>query len=195
MKNAYIHPTADVSKKAKIGSSTKIWHQCHVRENASIGSGCILGKNVYIDHDVRIGNNVKIQNNCSIYFDARIEDGAFIGPHVCFANDKAPRAITKSGKLKESSQWEHGKTIVKKGASVGAGSIILPNITIGTFAMVGAGSVATKDVPDYRLAYGNPAEVKGYVCSCGSKITKIEEKGNSITLICSNCEEKIILKQ
>lgn len=190
MKNIFVHPTADVSKKAKIGSNTKIWHNCHVRENASIGKNCMLGKNAYIDHDVKIGNNVKIQNNCSIYFDSKIEDGVFIGPHVCLTNDKSPRSITKDNKLKASKDWEHGKIIVKKGASIGAGSIILPNITIGSFAMIGAGSVVTRDVGDYVLAYGNPAEPKGYVCVCGAKITKLEERGSTLSLSCSKCGEK-----
>ena len=170
METDKIHPTADVSGQAKIGANTKIWHQCQVRENAVIGENCVLGKNVYIDHDVKIGSNVKIQNNCSIYHDSEVQDGVFIGPHVCLTNDKTPRAITEDGKLKQDSDWEVDKILVKKGASVGAGSVILPGITIGEFAMVGAGSVVTKDVPDYGLVYGNPAELQGYVDKTGKKV-------------------------
>ena len=195
MVEAYIHPTADVSKSAKIGSGTRIWHNSQVRENAIIGSNCILAKNVYIDHDVKIGDNGKIQNNCSIYFYAEIEDGVFIGPHVCFANDKVPRAITKEGKLKTRDDWKASKTIIRKGASIGTGSVLLPNITIGQFAMIGAGSVVTKNVPEYTLAYGNPAEIKGYVCRCGAKITKIEEIKGILVLHCSACNEKIETKK
>jgi len=170
MENIQIHPTADVSKQAKIGSNTKIWHQCQIRENAVIGENCILGKNVYIDHDVRIGNNVKIQNNCSIYHGSEIEDGVFIGPNVCLTNDKTPRSITKDGKLKEDKDWKVDKTLVKKGASIGTGSVLLPGISIGEFAMIGSGSVVTKDVPDFGLVYGNPAELKGYVDKNGKKV-------------------------
>lgn len=192
---ARIHSTADVSKNAKMGKNVYIWHHAQVRENAKIGDNCILGKNVYIDRNVSIGNNVKIQNNSSIYFGSKIEDGVFIGPHVCLTNDKMPRAITKDGKLKTAQEWAVGKTLVKEGASIGACSVVLPNVKIGKFAMVGAGSVVTKDVPDYGLAYGNPAKLVGYVCKCGAKITKVEEKGSSLVLYCKDCKEKIITRK
>ena len=194
MAKSFIHHTADVSKNAKIGGNTKIWHQCHVREKALIGRNCVLGKNTYIDHDVKIGDNVKIQNNCSIYFYSRIEDGVFIGPHVCMTNDKLPRAIAESGAKKTAKDWDVGDIVIKKGASIGAGSIILPIITIGQFAMIGAGSVVTRDVPEYRMAYGNPAKIIGYVCKCGSRITKFEEKEGTIILYCQKCKNKIVAK-
>lgn len=170
MENSHIHPTAEVSNEAKIGNNTKIWHQCQIREKVVVGENCILGKNVYIDHGIRIGNNVKIQNNSSIYNGSEIEDGVFIGPHVCLTNDKTPRAITKDGKLKEDNDWETGNILIKKGASIGAGSVILPGIVIGEFAMIGSGSVVTKDVPDYALVYGNPAKLEGYVDKSGKKV-------------------------
>ena len=194
MKKVNIHPTAEISKKAKIGSGTKIWHQCQVRENASIGKNCVIAKNVYIDHGVKIGNNSKIQNNSSIYSGSKIEDGVFIGPHACLTNDKMPRATTRKGRLKTNKDWVGGKILVKKGASIGAGAVVLPDVVIGQFAMVGAGAVVTKDVPDYALAYGNPAEIKGYVCRCGAKITKIEETKGKLILFCTNCKEKLTLK-
>jgi UDP-2-acetamido-3-amino-2,3-dideoxy-glucuronate N-acetyltransferase len=165
----YKHSTTEVSDKAIIGDNTKIWHLSQVRENVTIGKNCILGKNVYIDFDVKIGNNVKIQNNSSIYHGAIVDEGVFIGPHVILTNDKNPRAVNEDLSPKSNDDWEIGKIHIKKGASIGAGSVILPNVTIGEFALVGAGSVVTKDVPNFGLVYGNPAKLQGFVNKKGVK--------------------------
>ncbi len=165
-----IHPTADVSPKAQIGDGTSIWHQCQVREGVTIGQQCILGKNVYVDFDVPIGDRVKIQNNCSVYHGAVIEDGVFLGPHVVITNDLYPRAITPDGMLKGNDDWEVGPVRVCYGAAVGARTVILPGVTIGRFAMVGAGSVVTHDVPAHGLVVGAPARLMGYVCACGRRL-------------------------
>jgi UDP-2-acetamido-3-amino-2,3-dideoxy-glucuronate N-acetyltransferase len=162
-----IHPTADVSPQAEIGDGTRIWHEAQVREGARIGRECILGKGVYIDFGVQIGDRVKIQNRASVYHGVTLEDGVFVGPHVVFANDRFPRAITPAGRLKGDADWEVSHTLVKYGASVGAGSIVLPGVTIGRYAMVGAGSVVTHDVPDYGIVFGNPARQWGFACVCG----------------------------
>ena len=114
------HPTAEVSGGVKIGENTKIWHYVQIREGAQIGKNCILSKGVYIDFDVKIGNNVKIQNGVDIYHGVTIEDGVFVGPHVCFTNDKNPRALNEAGELKGSEGWTVGGILVKKGASIGA---------------------------------------------------------------------------
>ena len=167
------HQTAEVSDKALIGKNTKIWHYVQIRENVQIGENCILGKGVYVDFDVKIGNNVKIQNNCSVYHGVTIEDGVFVGPHVCFTNDKVPRAIDENGNLKSDCDWKVGKILVKKGASIGAGSIILPDITIGEYAIIGAGSVVTKDVANYALVFGNPAKIH----------SKVDKEGNTVERI------------
>jgi len=167
-----IHITACVSAAAKVGEGTKIWNWCQVRENAVIGTNCILSKGVYIDSGVKIGNNVKIQNNVSVYHGVTIGDGVFIGPHVCFTNDKMPRAVNPDGSLKQADDWEVSPILVKEGAALGANSTILPGVTIGKWALVGSGSVVTKDVPDFGLVYGNPARINGYVCKCGKKIIK-----------------------
>ncbi|MBD3164404.1 N-acetyltransferase [Candidatus Woesearchaeota archaeon] len=167
-----IHSTAEVGKKAKIGKNTSIWNESQIRENACIGKNCIIGKNVYIDSGVKIGDCVKIQNNVSIYHGAAIEDGVFIGPHVCLTNDKNPRAVNPDLTLKKGDDWTVSETLIRKGASIGACSVILPGVTIGSFAMIGSGSVVTKDVPDFGLVYGNPAVLKGKVDKHGKIINR-----------------------
>ena len=180
-----IHPTAEVSDKAKIGEGTQIWHQAQVREGAEIGNSCILGKGVYIDKDVKIGNNVKVQNLTSVFHGVTISDGAFIGPHVCLTNDKFPRSINTDGSPKKDSDWEVFETFIGYGASIGARSVVLPGIKIGKFAMVGAGSVVTKDVPDHGLVYGNPAVLKGFVCACGGKLGETQQN-----FLCEKCKNQ-----
>jgi UDP-2-acetamido-3-amino-2,3-dideoxy-glucuronate N-acetyltransferase len=163
----HIHPTAEVSPQASIGEGTRIWHQAQVREEACIGSECILGKGVYVDKGVHIGNKCKIQNSVSIYHGVTILSGVFVGPGVIFTNDRFPRAITPDGELKGDDDWKVTETLVKEGASIGASSVILPGVTIGRFAMVGAGAVVTRDVPDHAIVFGNPARQWGYACCCG----------------------------
>ena len=181
MKSKLFHESAFV-ESSDIGKNTRIWHNAHIRKGAKIGSDCIIGKNVYVDQNVTIGDKVKIQNNVSVYEGVSIEEGVFIGPHVCFTNDVSPRAITPEGKPRQRKDWIIHKTLVKEGASIGANSTIVCGIIIGKFAMIGAGSVVTKDVPEYVLVYGNPAKFKGYVCKCGSKAAKSKNK-----LKCSEC--------
>lgn len=168
--NVRIHPTAEVHETARIGPGTSIWNQCQVREDVTIGAGCILGKDVYIDFGVQIGDNVKIQNGALIYHGVTIEDGVFVGPGVILTNDKRPRAIKPDGTLKSDADWEVGKIHVGYGAAIGAGSIILPSINIGKFAMVAAGAVVTRDIPDHALVIGNPAIQMGKVCACGERL-------------------------
>ena len=171
-KTITIHPTADVSEQAEIEPGTKIWHQAQIRERAKIGKNCIIGKGTYVDFDVQLGDNVKVQNYVSVYHGATVEDGVFLGPYVCLTNDKLPRAITPDGEIKSDADWEVGKILIKYGAAVGARSVILPNVTVGRFALVGAGSVVTKDVPDHGIVVGNPARLVGYACKCGRRLQK-----------------------
>lgn len=190
MQGVRIHHTAEVSAKAKVGKGTLVWNHAQIREGAEIGNNCIISKNVYIDSDVKIGSNVKIQNNSSIYRGTTIKDGAFIGPHVCIINDKIPRAIAVNGNLKKANDWEVSGVSIEEGASVGAGSVLLPGISIGKYAMIGSGSVVTKDVPDHALSYGNPAKINGYICKCGQQT----EKSKKTFLKCANCNTSIKLK-
>lgn len=169
--SCWIHATAEVSPKARISVGTKVWNQAQVRENAVIGRNCVISKNVYVDHDVTIGDNCKVQNNASIYYGAVLEDGVFIGPHACIANDKYPRAINANGSLKTASDWIVLKTRIKKGASVGASAVLVCQ-EVGEWAMIGAGAVVTRDVPAHGLVVGNPAHLVGFVCACGRKLAK-----------------------
>jgi UDP-2-acetamido-3-amino-2,3-dideoxy-glucuronate N-acetyltransferase len=182
-----IHPTADVSDAAVIGEGTRIWHHTQVREGAHIGHHCILGKGVYIDLEVHIGDNVKIQNYVSVFHGVDIEDGVFIGPHVCFTNDNVPRAINPDGALKLGDDWELGRVLVKYGASLGANATILPKVVIGEWSMVGAGAVVTKDIPAHGLVVGNPARLIGFVCACGTRLTPGDVRGDDMMACCEQC--------
>lgn len=172
--NIFIHNTADVSKDAKIGYNTKIWNQAQVRENCVIGENCIISKNAYIDTGAILGNNIKVQNNVNIYNGVTVEDDVFLGPSMTFTNDFYPRAFN--------TDWKITKTLVKKGASIGANATIVCGVVIGQYAMIGSGSVVSRDVPDNALVVGNPARIIGYVCRCGMKLTKDN--------ICPDCNKK-----
>ena len=178
MSKIFVHPTAEVSKDAKIGDGTKIWNQAQVREGATIGENCIISKNVYVDEQVHIGNRVKIQNNVNVYHGVTVEDDVFLGPSMTFTNDMFPRAFN--------SEWKISETRVKKGASIGANATIRCGITIGEYATIGAGSVVTKDVPPYALCVGNPAKQIGWVCKCGFRL---REDG-----VCQECGESYELE-
>ena len=174
--NVRIHPTAEVSTEAVIGPGSSVWNQAQVRERARIGAGCVIGKNVYVDFDVVIGDLVKVQNNVSLFHGVTVEDGVFVGPHVCFTNDRVPRAINVDGTPKSDHDWEVSPILVRRGAALGANSTILPGVTIGTWAMVGSGSVVTRDVAPYELVAGNPARRLGSACPCGQPLRDVDEE-------------------
>ena len=159
--SVYIHPSAEVSEQAKIGDGTKIWNLAQVREDSVIGKNCIISKNVYIDAKAILGDRVKVQNNVNVYNGVEIGDDVFLGTSMTFTNDFYPRAFN--------ADWEITRTYVENGASIGANATIVCGVTIGEYAMVGSGSVVTKDVPAFALVAGNPARRIGTVCKCGRR--------------------------
>jgi acetyltransferase-like isoleucine patch superfamily enzyme len=165
-----IHPTAEVSPQATVGEGTRVWNEAQVRAGARIGRDCILAKGVYVDAEVVIGDRVKLENRVSVFRGAHLDSGVFVGPHSCLLNDKRPRATTPTGDLKREDDWTVSGVTVAEGASIGGGCTVLPGVFIGRFAMVGAGAVVTKDVPDHGLVIGNPARLVGYVCECGGRL-------------------------
>ena len=189
--NVRIHSTADVSDKATIGDGTSIWHHCQVREGARIGDNCILGKGVYVDNDVLIGKNVKIQNYVSVYHGVTLEDGVFVGPHVCFTNDMNPRAVNPDGSLKAADDWVLSTTLIRRGAALGANSTIRCGITVGEWAVIGAGAVVTRDVPANALVYGNPGRLHAFVCSCGTKLETAVPDGKNMRATCPKCGREV----
>lgn len=167
-----VHPSAAVDEPCEIGNGTKIWHFSHVMQESHIGSNCILGQNVHVASGVRIGNNVKIQNNVSLYTGVELEDDVFCGPSMVFTNVITPRSHVNR-------KSEYRRTLVKRGASLGANSTIICGVTIGRYAFVGAGAVVTRDVPDHALVVGVPARQTGWVCRCGVVL--------DAACACSNC--------
>lgn len=159
----FAHETACIDDGAEIGAGTKIWHFSHIMANSTIGKSCNLGQNVVVSPQCRIGDNVKIQNNVSVYTGVILEDDVFCGPSMVFTNVINPRSHIER-------KSEYKKTLVKKGATIGANATIICGHTLGKYCFIGAGTVVTGNVPDYGLVVGNPGRLKGYVCYCGDKL-------------------------
>jgi UDP-2-acetamido-3-amino-2,3-dideoxy-glucuronate N-acetyltransferase len=179
----FVHESSYVDEPAEIGEGTRIWHFSHVCGGAEIGRNCSIGQNVLIAKNVRIGDNVKIQNNVSVYEGVTLEDEVFCGPSMVFTNVTTPRSGTP-----RNTAADYAKTLVRKGATIGANATIVCGSTLGEYAFVGAGSVVTKDVPAYAMVYGNPARVRGYACECGIKLAF--ENGRAQCEQCSRSYEQ-----
>jgi len=172
---ATIHSTAIVDEGARLGDGTRVWHWVHVCGGARIGENCVLGQNVFVGNDVVIGNNVRIQNNVSVYDAVTLEDDVFCGPSMVFTNVYNPRShVTRKD--------EYRRTVVRRGASIGANATVVCGHDIGEYAFVGAGAVVTKNVPAYGLVTGVPGRLAGWMCRCGVRLPS--------TLVCAACGRK-----
>jgi UDP-2-acetamido-3-amino-2,3-dideoxy-glucuronate N-acetyltransferase len=185
-RTVYIHPTADVSDKATIGPGTKVWHQCQVREGAVIGRRCVLGKGAYVDRGVRVGDLCKLENGVSVFHGFTLEDGVFLGPQAVLLNDKHPRAINANGSPKVDADWTVSNGLIAYGAAIGGGAVVLPGVTVGRMAVVGAGSVVTHDVPERGIVTGNPARLRGFACDCGRPLQRVSSDGRA-RHACAGC--------
>ncbi|OJX38354.1 MAG: N-acetyltransferase [Chloroflexi bacterium 44-23] len=182
MAEFFIHESSYIDEGAVVGKGTKIWHFCHIMTNSKIGENCNIGQNVVISPGVVVGNNVKIQNNVSVYSGVEIEDDAFLGPSMVFTNVINPRSHIER-------KQEYQKTLVKKGATIGANATVVCGHTLGKFCFIGAGSVVTKDIPNYGLYYGNPAVSHGWMCQCGIQLLAVNEN----SFHCPACNDEYCL--
>lgn len=167
---AIVHPTATVEDGATLGAETRVWHEAQIRRGASVGARCVVGKGAFVDMDVTIGDDGKLQNYACVYHGVTLGRGVFVGPHAVFANDLRPRATDPEFRPLRDGDWEVGVTTVGDGAAIGANATILPGVTIGAWAMIGAAAVVTRDVAAYALVVGSPAREIGWVCRCGGRV-------------------------
>ena len=181
MEKIFVHETSEIDRNCSIGEGTKIWHFCHIMEKSTIGKNCNIGQNVVVSPNVSIGNNVKIQNNVSVYTGVEIQNNVFVGPSVVFTNIKNPRSEINRRK-------KYIKTLVKEGATLGANSTIICGVSIGKYALIGAGTVVTKDIKDYALVIGNPGKQVGWISEFGHKL-----EFSAGSALCSESGVKYIL--
>ena len=188
MSKYFVHETSFVDDDVVIGEGTKIWHFCHIQSGARIGENCSFGQNVNVSNNVKVGNGCKVQNNVSLYEGVELEDFVFCGPSCVFTNDLTPRA-------KYPKNHQYKKTLIKKGATIGANATIVCGHTVGEWALIGAGAVVASNVPAHALMLGVPAKQKGWACECGQVLKECEDKASGKTcFVCPDCGRKYILE-
>jgi UDP-2-acetamido-3-amino-2,3-dideoxy-glucuronate N-acetyltransferase len=181
--SVFVHESSYVDSPCEIGEGTKIWHFSHVMKNCKIGRSCNIGQNVVVSPQCVIGDNVKIQNNVSVYTGVILEDDVFCGPSMVFTNVWNPRSHVER-------KNEYRTTLVKRGATIGANATVVCGTTLGRYSFVGAGSVVTRDVPDYAMVYGNPAKLRGWACACGEKLPIAVAPPVDAKIECPRCSAK-----
>ena len=186
-RNYFVHESSYVDEPCEIGEGTRIWHFSHVMSGATVGRGCNIGQNVVILPEVRIGDNVKIQNNVSIYTGVELEDDVFCGPSMVFTNVVNPRSHVPR-------KDEYRRTLVRRGASIGANATVVCGHTIGRYSFIGAGAVVTRDVPDFALVVGNPGRIAGWICQCGIKLALSRDPQLEEASTCSACGKNYLKK-
>ncbi len=190
---ARVHASADLESDVSVGPRTSIWNRAVLRNGASVGAECIIGRDAFIDEGVRLGDRVKVQNGALVYHGVTVGNGVFIGPGAILTNDRYPRAVTATGELARGDDWTVSPIELRDGCSIGAGAVVVAGTTIGRFATVGAGAIVTRDVPDFALVAGNPAQRLGWVCACGSRLTDgtganaAPNPSTNVSLTCSQC--------